>query len=65
MNKRLVIDAELHRQLKTKAASEGKQIKEVIEALIKDYLKVLVSDPEETGKRKYIYEKVPNIKREE
>lgn len=37
-DKRIVIDAELHRQLKTKTASEGKNIKETIEELIKKYL---------------------------
>jgi plasmid stability protein len=37
--KNVPINADLHKQLKTRAAMEGKSIKDILEVLIKEYLK--------------------------
>jgi len=35
----LAIDSDLHRRFKARTAAEGKQMKDVIETLIEEYLK--------------------------
>ncbi|MHA2296810.1 MAG: hypothetical protein ACXAEU_24110 [Candidatus Hodarchaeales archaeon] len=40
MSKQLLVSEDLHRELKILAAKEGKQLKNLVEEIIKDYLDV-------------------------